>query len=428
MKTFAILTLGCKVNTFESQWYIQELEKYGLIQVDFKEKADVYIVNTCAVTNIAEAKSRQKLHAAMKRNEDAVICVVGCYVQAMYNEHNDIDADIVIGTAGKKKLPELIVNYKKQKSSEVPSILDCDEIDDMVLKQFNQHRAYLKIQDGCNQYCSYCIIPYVRGQERFLPTEKVIENAKNLTDTHKELVLTGIHTGRYNDGVNNLAGLLKDILRNVPQLQRLRISSIEITEVTDEIIELIKNEPKIAKHLHIPLQSGNDEILIAMNRPYTTEYYEKRLEYIRRMCPNISISTDVIVGFPSESEDLFDKTEEFIKKMNFSFLHVFPFSKKKGTAAEKMDNHICADQKKKRVSNLTMLSESMYNVYKQNLLNMQVDVYFENYNNGILRGYCSEYVIINAESSEDFTNTMCEVLITHFEDGELWGEIKGVKL
>ena len=427
MKTFAILTLGCKVNAFESEWYIQQLENQGLQHVDFKESADVYIINTCAVTNVAEAKSRQKLHAAIKRNKDAVICVVGCYVQAVYNENNEIAADIVIGTAGKKKLPELILNYSKtsSKTIEGSNNLEGIFIDDMVLKQFNQHRAYLKIQDGCNQYCSYCIIPFVRGQERSLGIDKVIENAKNLAIKHKELVLTGIHTGRYNDGNNDLAVLLRTILKEVPELTRLRISSIEITEITDEIIDLLRNESKIAKHLHIPLQAGSDEVLKLMNRPYTKEYFRKRIAYIKEMCPNVSISTDVIVGFPGETDELFEETENFIKETGFSFLHVFPYSKKRGTKAEKIVAQINSEHKKMRVQSLTMLSKNMYNVFKQNLINNQVEVFFESFSNNVLRGYCSEYVNIYVRSSEDLTNEMVKVLVTHFEDGELWGEIKG---
>jgi len=425
MKTFAILTLGCKVNAYESEWYTQQLESSGLTKVDFKDRADIYIINTCAVTNVAEAKSRQKINAARKNNPNAILCVVGCYIQAKLSEGKVLaDVDIVIGTSGKKKLPELVLNYDKNKIIEYQSDISNLTIDNMPLQQFNQQRAYLKIQDGCNQYCTYCIIPYARGSQRNMPVNTVIDNARKLVNAgHLELVLTGIHTGRYQDGEYDLAKLIELILEEVKGLRRLRISSIEVTEVTDELLELIACSERVAKHLHIPLQTGNDEILKLMHRPYSVKYFKERIEAIREKVPGISISTDVIVGFPNETEVLFDETSKFIEDIEFSFLHVFPFSVKNGTEAEQMTAQVNGVEKKKRARDLTVLSSRLYNTYKRNMINEEVVVFFETYKGRTLSGYSSEYVNINVLSDIDLTKEFHSVKITHFGSDELWGEL-----
>ena len=425
MSTFALVTLGCKVNSYESQWYREQLVQKGLEEVSYKEKADVYIINTCAVTNVASAKSRQKIHACRKLNSDAIVCAVGCYVQTSQNQDVWDDIDLVIATSGKKQLPELVLDALATHMHKVV-YEDTREytMDSMPLKSYQQTRAYLKIQDGCNQFCSYCIIPYARGKERCLPIDEVVENAKSLVqDGHKELVLTGIHTGRYQDLGYNLTDLMKRLMKEVEGLQRLRISSIEITEITDEMIAFMHEEPRIARHFHIPVQASTNEILEKMNRPYTVEEFIARLQYIREQLPNISISTDIIVGFPYESDELFEQGLENLEKMEFSFLHVFPFSSKEGTVAHTMKEKVNGQIQKNRVKYLTKRSVQLYNTYKQRLVGTVKEVYFETYQDGILMGHTSEYVSVKVKSEIDRRNEIVSVMCTHLLDGELWGNV-----
>lgn len=422
MSTFAMVTLGCKVNSYESEWYCEQLKEKGLQEVSYKEMADVYIINTCAVTNVASSKSRQKINVLRKKNPNAILCVVGCYVQTSINEQAFDDIDLVIATAGKKQLPDLVMKELEKRDRVVvyEDTRDYD-MDVMPLHSYHQTRAFLKVQDGCNQFCSYCIIPFARGKERSLPLSEVLETAKRLVaDGHKEIVLTGIHTGRYFDGTHRLTDLMKALMQ-IDGLKRLRISSIEITEVTDEMIQLMKEEPRIARHLHVPIQAASNEILKKMHRPYTVEQFKERLQEIRKQLPGISISTDVIVGFPSETDELFEVSRQNLEALEFSFLHVFPFSSKKGTVADGMKEKIAPQIKKNRVKCLTELSTKLYNNYKRTMLNQIKEVYVETYRDKVLVGHTSEYLPICISSAEDVRNEMISVSLTRLEDEQLWG-------
>ncbi|MCF0110267.1 MAG: tRNA (N(6)-L-threonylcarbamoyladenosine(37)-C(2))-methylthiotransferase MtaB [Erysipelotrichaceae bacterium] len=427
MPTFAITTLGCKVNAYESQWYREQLTNRGLTEVSDKDIADVYLVNTCSVTNVASQKSRQKFHACKKMNPEAIVCVVGCYVQTNIEAACNVpEIDLVIGTAGKSLVPDLIMEQLNNRNRKIVYRKDREyEMDPMLLEQFDKTRAYLKIQDGCNQFCSYCIIPFARGKERSLPLEAVVQTAKKLVSQgHSELVLTGIHTGRYYDGTHRLADVMRTLLEEIPGLLRLRISSIEMTEVTDEILQLMKENTRIARHLHIPIQTGSDEILKKMNRPYTVEQFRKRVEHIRSMIPDISVSTDVIVGFPEESNELFETTVRNLKEIRFSFLHVFPFSSKKGTVAERMSGHIDNDTKKQRVRVLTELSDELYNAYKNSQLCHKEGVIFEVEKDGIWQGHTSQYIEVFVPSErKDLHGHMTEVTLECVKDGKVFGSI-----
>ena len=426
MKTFALVTLGCKVNSYESQWYREQLLQYNMTEVSYKEMADVYIINTCAVTNVASAKSRQKINACRKLNPNAIICAVGCYVQT--SQQHDVwdDIDLVIATSGKKQLPQLVLEALEKREHKVIYEETREfAMDSMPLKSYQQTRAYLKIQDGCNQFCSYCIIPYARGKERCLPVEEVLENAKSLVnDGHKELVLTGIHTGRYNYDGYTLTDLMKLLMKEVSGLQRLRISSIEITEVPDEMIEFMQQEPRVARHLHIPVQASTNEILEKMNRPYTVEEFITRLDHIRSLLPDVSISTDIIVGFPYETDEIFEKGLENLSMMQFSFLHVFPFSSKEGTVAHTMKEKVSGVVQKNRVKYLTNLSVKLYNTYKQKLIGTTKEVYFETYQKGVLMGHTSEYVPVKVKSEVDRRNEIVSVECTSLLNQEVWGTIR----
>lgn len=404
---FKITTLGCKVNAYESQFYCEELEKLGFEQTE--DVADIYIINTCTVTNTAASKSRQKVHQAKKENPDAIVVVVGCYVQVIDKEKRDeLDVDLVIGAKNKKSLPTIVQDYveNQNKMDLVESTTDFQDFEAMPIACFeSKHRAFLKVQDGCNQFCSYCAIPFARGRERCLHHDEVIQIAKNLVEKgHSEIVLTGIHTGRYFDGEYNLAKLLGALLENTPSHIYYRISSIEITEVSDELIQLMQQSDRVCHHLHIPVQSACNETLKRMNRPYTIEYFKERVNYIRECVPDISISTDVIAGFVQESDEEFDTTVQNIKDIAFSFLHVFPYSKRDGTKASKMNGELNGKIKKERVNTLLQLSKELR--YKDMMRFNPVQVLVEDEENGIYNGYTNHYHPIKIKADNALTGRL----------------------
>lgn len=424
MTTFAIATLGCKVNTYESQGYESALLEKGYEQVSFKEKADVYIINTCAVTNTAGSKSRQKIHAAIALNPEALIAVVGCYAQTASEQlEQDANIDILLGSDGKSRLADMIEEglRKKRPQKLIHDVRKVNVFEALPIHRFeHQTRAFLKIQDGCNQFCSYCIIPFARGAERSLPEDEVLAIARSLSESgHREIVLSGIHTGRYGNGINSsLCQLMKRMVKEIPKLQRIRISSIEMNEITDELLEFIKGEEKIARHLHIPVQSANTTVLKNMNRPYTIAWFMERVDYIRSLIPDISISSDVITGFPQESEEQFQDTLDNIARMRLSFLHVFPYSRRDHTAAVQMSGHLENKIKKERASRLANLSKQLYTAYKQNFIGKEVSVIFEKEKDGKLIGHSSEYLEVAAAAPLAWLHTMHTVRITAL-DGDL---------
>lgn len=424
MTTFAIATLGCKVNTYESQGYESALLEKGYEQVSFKEKADVYIINTCAVTNTAGSKSRQKIHAAIALNPEALIAVVGCYAQTASEQlEQDANIDILLGSDGKSRLADMIEEglRKKRPQKLIHDVRKVNVFEALPIHRFeHQTRAFLKIQDGCNQFCSYCIIPFARGAERSLPEDEVLAIARSLSESgHREIVLSGIHTGRYGNGINSsLCQLMKRMVKEIPKLQRIRISSIEMNEITDELLEFIKGEEKIARHLHIPVQSANTTVLKNMNRPYTIAWFMERVDYIRSLIPDISISSDVITGFPQESEEQFQDTLDNIARMRLSFLHVFPYSRRDHTAAAQMSGHLENKIKKERASRLANLSKQLYTAYKQNFIGKEVSVIFEKEKDGKLIGHSSEYLEVAAAAPLAWLHTMHTVRITAL-DGDL---------
>ena len=357
----AIHSLGCKVNIYESEYVISLLKKNNYQIVDF------YIINTCSVTNESDRKSRKAISQARKNNPNAIIIVMGCYSQLKADE---IEADIIIGNKDKSKIIELINEYQAKKEK-VKKIYDLKHttFENMEIDKFINHtRAFVKIQDGCNAFCSYCIIPYTRGNIRSKNKEDVINEIKKLVDNgYQEIVLTGIHTGKYGIDLNtNLETLLKELVK-IKGLYRLRLSSIEINEITEGIIKLIKENNIMAKHLHIPLQSGSDKILKLMNRHYDTKYFYEKIKKIRDEIPDISITTDLIVGFPYETEECFAETIDLLKKIKFSHIHTFPYSKRDGTKASLMPQ-IDGNIKKKRVKEVLEISnyyESEF--YKQSI-------------------------------------------------------------
>ena len=394
-KTFAVMTLGCKVNDYESTYIKSELLKdYKL--VDFKDKADIYIIFSCCVTNTAEAKTRKFIHQARRNNPDGYIVVIGCLAQIKPNLEDFNEVNLIIGSTLKDKAVQYI---KENVEGNKVQSLDNANFELLNLDTYpGKDRAFLKIEDGCNQFCAYCTIPYARGRERSADHIKIIEQAKKLSENFNEIVLTGIHTGRYNDNGYKLIDLLNDLI-NIEKLKTIRLSSIEITEINDEIIELMANNDKIARHLHIPVQSASNAILKSMHRPYTIDEFIGRVEYIRDKIKDISISTDLIVGFPGENDELFEETINNLNKIQFSFIHCFPYSRKTGTVADKMDNHIDPKIKKERAKIVSNIEKPISFKYQMSLINKNVDVLIERNINNKSYGYCKQYVYIELEGT-----------------------------
>jgi len=369
--TFSIHTFGCKVNIYESEYIINIMQSagYKLENITPNNTSDIYIINTCTVTNEADKKARKLINHIRKTYKQAILVVTGCYSQL---NPTKIDADIVIGNKYKSSIPELIKEYQQTKNKiiKVEDITKTD-FEDMYINRFINHtRAFVKIQDGCNAFCSYCTIPYARGGLRSKEFHKVINEITDLVNNgYGEIILTGIHTGRYGlEQHTSLEKLLTEIVK-IKGLFRIRLSSIEINEITDGIIKLIKENPIMAKHLHIPLQSGSDKILSSMNRQYNMEYFLKRIAYIKQEIPSISITTDLIVGFPGETDELFEETINNLEKIKFTKIHTFPYSKRDGTKAATMKEQLSNEIKKCRVHqilNISNFSEQSY--YQSNLL------------------------------------------------------------
>ncbi len=397
--TVAVYTLGCKVNLYESELIISLLKENNYTLVDFNEKADIYIINTCSVTNESDRKDRKIINEARRKNKEAIIVVTGCYSQI---NPETINADIILGNKDKSKIIDLLEDYIKNKK-QIKQIYDLTkvEFEKMNINKFENHtRAFVKVQDGCNAFCSYCIIPYARGRIRSKDLNETIEEVTNLVNNgYKEIVLTGIHTGRYGiDKNTNLYELLKKLVQ-IPNIFRIRLSSIEINEITDEIIELIKTNDIMAKHLHIPLQSGSDKILTLMNRRYDVDYFVKKIETIRKEIPDISITTDLIVGFPNETEEDFKDTIKLLNEIKFTKIHTFPYSKRKNTKAASMPNQIDGITKKKRVHEVLDISNKYELEFYKSKLNKEYEVVKEDRKNGECIGYTSNYIPVILEKN-----------------------------
>ena len=416
---FQIYTLGCKVNTYQSNVMRDALLNKGYFEVGLKEKADITIINTCTVTNTADSKSMKVIRQAIRRNENAIIVVCGCLVQNKKEEVSKIDGvDIVIGNINKSKIVDYIEKYIEEKKQEVDvrNIMDTN-FEPMMLNNFNKTRAFVKIQDGCNNFCSYCIIPYTRGNVRSKDKQSVLKEIQLLVDEgHKEVVLTGIHTGNYGAEFADykFADLLKDIVK-IDKLERLRISSIEITEINDDVMEVIKENNILVDHMHIPLQSGSDVVLKRMNRKYDKEYFINKIKKLRKIRPNISITTDVIVGFPGETKEEFEETIETIKKIEFTKLHVFPYSKREGTKAAIMDGQVDENIKKKRVKILLQLSKELEYNYMEKFIGKKVIFIPEMAKEEYIIGHTGNFLNVKYRGNKNDLNKDIEVKINNIE-------------
>ncbi len=420
MKVRAI-TLGCKVNTYESEYILSCFKDKGYEITN--DIADIYIVNTCSVTNMSDAKSRKVIHRLVRENKNSVIVVMGCMIEA----NKDIKLDgvsIIIGNKDKAKVVELVETYLKDREQKRLLYENFDStFEDMFITNMeSRHRAFVKIEDGCENFCSYCIIPYTRGRVRSKNPDTVIKEITTLVKNgYKEVVLTGIHTGHYGSDIEtSFPELLKEIVK-IEGLERLRISSIEITELNDEFLNVLKNNSVIVSHLHIPLQAGSDKILTLMNRKYLTPYFLDKVEKIREIRPDISLTTDVIVGFPKETEEDFLDTINFCKKIKFTKIHVFPYSRRKGTKADLMDGQIPENIKKERVKRLIDVSNNLEKEYLDSFISKTVSVLIEENKDGYSIGHTGNYLKVKI-LGDIKANEIVSVKIKERENLELVGE------
>lgn len=430
MPKVALTTLGCKVNQVETETMEGLFRNHGYEIVDFNQPADFYIINTCSVTHLGERKSRQLIRRANRLNEQAIIAVTGCYAQIASDEISKIEGvRVVIGTQERDKIVELVEQAAKEDGlfNEVNDIMHTREFEDIPLYGTpHRTRAFLKIQDGCCNFCSFCIIPYTRGPIRSRKLTS-IKNAVDqlISDDFHEIVLTGIHLGAYGkdfkDEKLSLSDAVETCLTN-ENLKRLRLGSLESIEISPRLLELIKTNNRFTKHLHLPLQAGSDEILKAMNRHYDTAEFARLIENIRQEIPDIAISTDIIVGFPGETEELFQKSLEFAKSMGFMKMHVFPYSKRTGTPAAKMPDQIDEAVKKQRVHLMQEMADKSAKAFYEKFLNTTLDVLFEQKQDNYTEGLTSNYIRVYVQDKIPSGEIRPVRLVKLFKDGVL-GEL-----
>ncbi|WP_210469028.1 tRNA (N(6)-L-threonylcarbamoyladenosine(37)-C(2))-methylthiotransferase MtaB [Sporosarcina sp. 6E9] len=423
-KTVSMYTLGCKVNHYETEAIWQLFKDAGYNREEFNKNSDVYVINTCTVTNTGDKKSRQVIRRAIRNNPDAVICVTGCYAQTSPAEIMAIPGvDIVVGTQDRSKLLGLIAEYRAERRpiNAVRNIMKNRVYEELDVPTFTDRtRASLKIQEGCNNFCTFCIIPWARGLMRSRDPEEVVHQAQQLVDAgYLEIVLTGIHTGGYGEDLKdyNLAALLRDLESKVKGLKRLRISSIEASQLTDEVIEVLNNSSIIVRHLHIPIQSGSNTVLKRMRRKYTMEFFAERLDRLREALPHLAITSDVIVGFPGETEEEFMETYNFIRDQQFSELHVFPYSMRTGTPAARMTDQIDEDIKNERVHRLIELNDQLAKQYASSFEGEVLEVipeekYKLDPESGLYEGYSDNYLKVVFPADETMVGKIVRVKLT----------------
>jgi len=422
-KKVAFYTLGCKVNQYETNAMAQKFIEKGYEKVEFEEVSDVYIINTCTVTNMADKKSRQIIRQAKKHNKDAVVVATGCYAQVNDAQIKDIEAvDLIVGNNEKTRIVELVEEYKK-KNSQVGKIEEEKEFNDFgTVTYTDKTRAVIKIQDGCNNFCSYCIIPYARGRVRSRNPESIIKEITEIAKKGiKEVVITGIHVASYGKDFENgykLIDLLEEI-NKIENLKRIRLGSLEPNLINEDFVKRLVKLDKVCNHFHLSLQSGCNETLKRMNRKYTAEAFEKEVELLRKNFPNVALTTDIIVGFPGETEKEFEETYKFLEKIKFSKMHVFKYSPRKGTIAAKMKEQISPEIKEERSNKLIELSKINEKEFLNSHIGKEVEVLFETKTpNGYTVGHTTNYISIKVRG-ENLENTIKKVKITDKEDIEI---------
>ncbi len=418
MKTVASHALGCKVNQYESEAIAELFQQKGYHIVNIEQPADVYIINTCTVTNFGDKKSRQLIRKVKRQNQNSIVVVTGCYAQTAPEEIMAIEGvDIIVGTKNRSKIIELVENYKKEKQPQnyVTEIMKEREFEPLTIQKLeNRTRAYLKIQDGCSQFCSYCIIPYARGAIRSRKPEDVMLEVKRLAQNgFQEIILAGIHVASYGKDLKDITLIeMIEKVHTVEGIKRIRLSSIEPNVVTDEFVERLSKLNKVCDHFHLSLQSGCDKTLQAMNRKYTTEKYRQAVKILRSYMPFVAITTDIIVGFPGETEQDFLESYEFAKEIGFSKIHVFPYSPKKGTPAAIMPNQITNSIKSERSQKLISLSEEMAELFLCQFVKKDMDVLYEKQiAQNVYEGHTTNYIKVHTVCDQNITNKIVKTTI-----------------
>lgn len=426
-KKVKFLTLGCKVNQYETE-AMKELfldRGYGLTD---KDDCDIFVINTCTVTNLSDRKARQYISKVKRNKEDAVIAVVGCYAQVSPEKIEEIDGvNVILGSQNKNKIVDLCEEYLENHKN-INKVTEFNRIEDYEEMHIDQEhsmtRAYMKIQDGCNQYCSYCIIPYARGPIRSRKLEDIEREARKLAEqNYKEIILTGIHVASYGKDIKDSRIELSDVIETIAKIdkiKRIRMSSLEPSIISDDFLTRLKNTGKICDHFHLSLQSGSDKILKLMNRKYDSKMYYDKVELIRKYFPNAGITTDIIVGFPQESEEDFLDTIDFVKKISFSKIHVFRYSRREGTKAYSMLGQIDGNTKKERSNRLIEISKAMTDDFLDKNLSYKHDVLFESKNDdGYMYGYTSNYIRVKKEYEPSLVNKIVNIKLDKRENEEL---------
>ena len=393
---FNIITLGCKVNSYESNFMKEALVKNGFSFCNLNEKCDILILNTCTVTDTSDKKSLKEVRRLKRENPNAILVVCGCSVQNDKTKYDNLGINILMGNINKSNIVSIIEKYLDDKTP-VEYVAKTRDLpfENMEVDISDHTRAYIKIEDGCDNFCSYCIIPFVRGKKRSKDFSLVLREVQHLANNgYKEIVLTGIDTGGYESNGKNLTDLIHEMSK-INGIERIRQSSIEITQINEKFINELKNNKKICDHIHIPLQSGSDSILKLMNRKYDLKYFFDKIDMIRSVRPDISITTDVIVGFPGETEEMFLETMETCKKINFSKVHAFPYSERKGTKASMMDGKVPEIVKHERVKKLLELSDSLEKSYYDKFKGKKLDVLIEEVNEFGSKGHTSNYLMVH---------------------------------
>lgn len=432
MKRVAFHTLGCKVNQYETEAMEELFQKSGYNIVDENDQADVYVINTCTVTNLSDRKSRQFIRKSKKINDDSLIAVVGCYSQVSPEEVEKIHGvDVIIGTSERNKIVELCEKARdsKEKINIVRSIKTYKEFEKINIDEIkSKTRAFLKIQDGCNQFCSYCIIPYARGPIRSREYEDIEKEAYKLAKAgFKEIVLTGIHVASYGKDLKKES--LREVIEKISKiegLERIRLSSVEPNLIDDEFMETITNSKNVCDHFHLSLQSGSDSVLKRMNRKYSTREFLEKVEIIRKYMPDAGITTDIIVGFPGETDIEFKETLNFVKKVGFSRIHVFKYSPRKGTPAAIMENQIHGDIKSKRSEELIKLGDELTLEFNSRFKDRSLPVLFEEKTkrkNNTYEGYTTNYIRVEAPSPNNLIGEIIDIKLKDVENISIKGEI-----
>ncbi len=423
----AIYNLGCKVNQYEAEALAQDFRGSGYRVVDFSRKADIYIINSCAVTTSAASKSRKVARRAKRRGgEQSVVIMAGCYSQVSPEEVQEIEEiDHIIGSEKKDELVDIVGDISREEDwlAERSAYEDMDSFPRFSLERVKSRtRANIKIQDGCDQFCSYCIIPYARGRKRSRSPDRVVEEVCDLIERGvKEFVLTGIHLGAYGEDFAGDDDHLTRLLQRLLALEgnfRLRLSSIEVNEITEGLVELMGENDRLCSHLHLPLQSGSDEILKRMNRPYTILDFKEQVSSVREEIPEIAISTDVMVGFPGETDEDFDRTLQLVRDIGFSRMHVFSYSRREGTRAAGMEDQIEDSVKKARSEELRKLARKLQAAYEEKFLQRELEVLLESRrDDGSFAGYSQNYIRVKVESSQELDNTFQNVKLKEIKRG-----------